>query len=96
MAAPSDRTSCRGAFDNCTRVRFGNNDDDDEVRERRARPVVVRAAGVKAAEVPAKTAREAILSLMVMLLLLLLSLNSHRLKAMFVLLEDNQCCRFDN
>ena len=78
-------------------MRFGNNDDDDEVRERRARPVVVRAAGVKAAEVPAtKTAREAILSLMVMLLLLLLSLNSHRLKAMFVLLEDNQCCRFDN
>ena len=80
-------------------MRFGNNDDDDDVVStdgRRARPVVVRAAGVKAAEVPAKTAREAILSLMVMLLLLLLSLNSHRLKAMFVLLEDNQCCRYDN
>jgi len=77
MAAPSDRTSCRGALDNCTRVRCGTNDDDDDAGEvvdtdgRRARPVVVvRAAGVKAAVAPAKTAREAILSLMVMLLLL--------------------------
>lgn len=79
MAAPSDRTSCRGALDNCTRVRCGNNDDDDDAGEevvstdgRRARPVFVRAEGVKAAVAPAKTAREAKLSLMVMLLLLTL------------------------